>query len=43
MYVHFMNHMYAYLRVDCKINFKMVSSQNVINEAPAVWECSSGT
>ncbi len=34
MYVHFMNHPYAYLRDDRKINFKMVSAQHFIDEAP---------
>ncbi len=33
-YVHFMNHTYAYLRDDHKINFRMVSVQHFINEAP---------
>ncbi len=42
MYVHFMNHTfaflrddrtYAYLRDDRKINFSMVSAQHFINEA----------
>ncbi len=32
-HVHFMNHPYAYLRDDRKINFKMVSVQHFINEA----------
>ncbi len=32
-YVHSMNHLYAYLRVDRKINFTMVSVQHFINEA----------
>ncbi len=35
-YSHFMNHSYAYLRDDRKINFKMVSAQHFINEAPVV-------
>ncbi len=34
VYVHFMNHTYAYLRNDCKINFRMVSVQHFIKEAP---------
>ncbi len=36
MYVHFMNHMYAYLRDDRKIKFRMVSAQHFINEALGV-------
>ncbi len=35
-YVHFMNQMCAYLRDDRKIKFRMVSTQNFINEAPEV-------
>ncbi len=31
-----MNHMYAYLRNDRKIKFRMVSVQHFINEAPGV-------
>ncbi len=33
MYVHCMNHMYAYFRDDRKIKFRMVSAQHFINEA----------
>ncbi len=34
MHVHSMNHMYAYLRDDRKIKFRMVPVQYFINEAP---------
>ncbi len=34
VYVHFMNHTYAYLRNDFKINFRMVSVQHFIKDAP---------
>ncbi len=36
VYIHSMNHTYAYLRDDHKITFRMVSAQHFINEAPHV-------
>ncbi len=32
-----MNHLYEYLRDDHNINFKMVSAQHFLNEAPCLF------